>query len=153
MTTRLYEAMFLLDNQMVREDWNKAKAVALDLFQKHGAKVKTARRWDERKLAYPIQGKKRATFLLAYAEMDNDHLVAFRRDLELSERILRYLLLQVDKLPEGELEKAQAESAADFVVPAPPPDDAPDPEKPAPEKRPEDDVQVPDLDLMAVEEN
>ncbi len=44
MTTRLYEAMFLLDNQMVREDWNKAKAVALDLFQKHGAKVKTAGR-------------------------------------------------------------------------------------------------------------
>lgn len=145
--------MFLLDNQMVREDWNKAKTMVLDLLHKHGAKVLSARRWDERRLAYPIEGRKRATFLLAYFEMANDHLVALRRDLELNERVLRYLVLQVEKLPEGELEKAQAESAADFVVPAPPADDAPDPEKPAPEKRPEEEVPVPDLDLMAVEEN
>jgi small subunit ribosomal protein S6 len=152
-TKRLYESMLLLDNQMVREDWGKAKGMVLDLLQKHGAQVKTARRWDERRLAYPIEGRQRATFLLAYIEIGTEHLVALRRDFELNERILRYLLLEVEKLPEGELEKAQAENAADFVVPAPPADDAPEPEKPAPERRAEDDVPVPDLDLMAVEEN
>lgn len=153
MTNRLYETMVLLDNQMVREDWSKAKGLVLELFQKHGADVKSARRWDERRLAYPVEGRKRATYLLAYVEMGNEHLTALRRDFELSERILRYLMLQVEALPEGELEKAQAENAADFVVPAPPADDAPEPEKPAPERRPEDEVPVPDLDMMAVEEN
>lgn len=153
MTNRLYETMFLLDNQMVREDWGRAKAMVLDLLHKHGAQLKSARRWDERRLAYPIEGRQRATFLLTYFEMGNEHLVALRRDLELNERILRYLMLKVEKVPEGELELAQAENAADFVVPAPPADDAPEPEKPAPERRPEDEVPVPDLDLMSVEEN
>ena len=153
MTTRLYETMFLLDNQMVREDWTKAKATVLDLLAKHGSKVLSARRWDERRLAYMIEGRKRATFLIAYHEMGNEHQVALRRDLELNERILRYLTLQVEKLPDDEIEKAQAENAADFVVPAPPADDAVDPEKPSMRKDGEDDIQVPDLDLMAVEEN
>lgn len=155
MTTRLYESMFLLDNQMVREDWNKAKAMVLDLFTKHGAKVISARRWDERRLAYPIEGRKRATFLIVYAEMGNEHQVALRRDFELNERILRSLLLKVEKMPEGEIEKAQAESASDFVVPAPPPDDAPEPERAPPPRKEggDEEVPVPEVDLMAVEES
>jgi small subunit ribosomal protein S6 len=154
LTTRLYETMFLLDNQMVREDWNKAKGTVLDLLQKHGAKVLTARRWDERRLAYPIAGRKRATYLLAYFEAAGDeHLTALRRDLELNERILRYLMLKVDKVPDGEAEKAAAEGTADFVVPAPPPDDAPEPEKPVPERPREEEVPVPEMDLMAVEDH
>ena len=39
MTTRLYETMFLLDNQLVREDWSKAKALVTDTLTKHGGKV------------------------------------------------------------------------------------------------------------------
>jgi small subunit ribosomal protein S6 len=155
LTSRLYETMFLLDNQVVREDWTRAKSMVLDVLAKHGAKVHSARRWDERKLAYPIEGRKRATFLLSYFEMENEHLIALRRDLELNERVLRYLVLQVEKLPEGELDKAQAEQAADFVVPAPPADDAPEPERVAPQTKKEGDeeVAVPELDLMAVEES
>lgn len=158
MTTRLYETMFLLDNQLVREDWAKAKAVVTDTLTKHGGKVLSARRWDERRLAYPIQGKRRATFVLTYHEMasENEHGIALRRDLELNERVLRFLMLQVEKMPEGELEKAQAESAADFVVPAPPPDDAPDIVERLPMReegrRDELDVAVPDLNNLVEEE-
>src|SRR5262245_60484738 len=109
--------MFLLDNQVVREDWTKAKAMVTDTLTKHGAKIQATRRWDERRLTYPIQNKRRATFVLTYFELGNEHIPALRRDIELNERILRYLMLKVEKMPEGELEKAQAEQAADFVVP------------------------------------
>lgn len=154
MTTRLYETMVLLDNQVVREDWSKAKGVVTDLLAKHGAKLHTARRWDEKRLAYPIRGKRRATFLITYFEIGNEHIHALRRDFELNERVLRYLMLRVEKLPEGEAEKAQLEQAADFAVPAPPADDAPDVEKPAPRREgaEELEVPVPDLNNLAVEE-
>jgi hypothetical protein len=33
--------MVLIDNQVVREDWAKAKALITDTFTKHGAKVVT----------------------------------------------------------------------------------------------------------------
>ena len=55
--------MFLLDNQVVRVDYKAAKAVVIDTLKKHGAEIVSARRWDERRLAYPIAGRQRATFL------------------------------------------------------------------------------------------
>ena len=121
-----YEGMFLLDNQVVREDWKKAKSVVTDALKKHGAKVVCARRWDERRLAYPIRRRRRATYCLAYYEMGSEGISALRRDLDLSENVLRYLMLALDTVPANEIQLATAEDAAGFVAPAPPPDDAPD---------------------------
>jgi small subunit ribosomal protein S6 len=115
--------MFLLDNQVVRADWGRAKAVVTDTLGKYGAKVVSARRWDERKLAYPIKGKRRATYLLTYFEIGPAGVNTMRRDLELDERVLRYLIVSTPGLPEGELAQSQAELAADFSVPTPPDDE------------------------------
>lgn len=121
--TNLYEGMYLVDNDVVREDWTKAKALVTGAVEKHGGKVITARRWDERRLAYRISGKRRATYLLSYFEIEKDALPLMTRDLELNEHVLRYLQLAVDKVPETEFELTEAEGAADFTVPAPPGDD------------------------------
>jgi small subunit ribosomal protein S6 len=134
--TQLYEGMFLLDNQAVRADWNAAKAVVTSLLAKHGGRVQTARRWDERRLAYSIRGRKRGTYLLAYFEQDGAGSQSLRRDLDIEERLLRYLILAVEALPEGELEASKAELEAGFSVPPPPPDDEPAHEEPAPEPEP-----------------
>lgn len=147
--TQIYEGMFLLSNDVVREDWKTAKSVVTGALEKHGGEVVTARRWDERRLAYPIRGRRRATYLLTYYRMPGEAFPAMRRDFDLNERVLRYLMLSVDGVPEGELELAEAENAADFQVPPPPPDDAPEPE---PESRRDsgdpdsDDTDDPDRD-------
>jgi small subunit ribosomal protein S6 len=146
----LYESMFLLDNAVVRESWNKAKAIVTDTLAKHGASVRTIRRWDERKLAYTMKGKNRGTYALCYFEMGNEHIAAMRREFDLNERMLRYLILRTDEIPAPESDLAQAENAADFVVPAPPPDDLVEPEF-APLGQGDEDgappeIMVPDLD-------
>lgn len=152
--TSLYEGMFLLDNQVVREDWKKAKAVVTDVLEKHGASVKCARRWDERKLAYAIKNRHRGTFLLTYYEIAGDAIPNLRRDLELSEKVLRYMIIGRDVIPEGELELAAGEQAVDFAVPAPPPDDAPEP---TPMRRREEgdepEIFVPDLENLPAEDD
>ena len=122
--SQIYEAMVLLDNDVVRQGYDSAKHVVTDTLKKYDANVHACRRWDERRLAYPIRRKNRATYFISYFEMPGDRLPAFRRDLELNERVLRYLLTAVDALPEGEAEQAKAEDGADFTVPPPPEDDA-----------------------------
>ena len=117
---KLYEGMFLLDNQAVRADWGQAKAAVTELLAKHGAKVVTARRWDERKLAYKIKGRTRATYLLAYFEAGAGGVNELRRDLELDERMLRYLIVAAESVPADEIAKAAEETAEGFVVPPPP---------------------------------
>ena len=127
--TRIYEGMFLLDNDAVRAGWDSAKGIVTGLLEKHGGKAQTARRWDERRLAYPIKHRKRATYLLAYYEIPADKVPDFVRDLDISESVLRYLLTRAESVPAKEMELSQAELASDFSVPEPPDDSAPEPEE------------------------
>lgn len=119
----IFEGMYLLDNAAVREDWNAAKSIVVGTLEKHGGKVLTARRWDERRLAYPIKQKNRATFLLTYYEIPAENIPDMRRDFELNESVLRSLEVVVDALPEGETEFHTEEQGAEFSVPTPPDDD------------------------------
>lgn len=124
-----YEGMFLLDNQVVRADWGRAKSAVTELLAKYGAKVATSRRWDERKLAYPIKGRTRGTYLLTYFEAPTDAVNTMRRELDIDERVLRYLLLRVEAVPPAEIELSRAEQAEGFSVPPPPPDETLSPER------------------------
>jgi small subunit ribosomal protein S6 len=115
--------MFVLDNDVVRTGWEGAKAHVTDLIAKHGGTVTTARHWGERKLAYSMKGRSRATYLLTYYEIPAGNIPTLIRDLDLSETVLRYLTLAVDAIPEGEVEAAGKETASDFMVPEPPRDE------------------------------
>lgn len=126
---RTYEMMYLIDNNAVRAGWNEAKSTATALIEKHGGKALSARRWEERKLAYPIRQRKRGTFLLVYAEIEPTGVAGLRRELDLSESVLRYLILSAESVPAQELELTRLESASDFVVPVPPPEDLPEAEE------------------------
>lgn len=121
----LYEGMFLIDNDTVRAGWTGAKAVVTNAIVKHGGTVVTARRWNERQLAYSIRGRYRATFLLVYFEMPGDNTPAFHRELELKDEIMRYLQVRAAGVPEQEFPLSEAEAGADFTVPEPPADTPP----------------------------
>ncbi|MHC4261334.1 MAG: 30S ribosomal protein S6 [Planctomycetota bacterium] len=118
----LYEGMFVIDNDLVREDWQAAKGLVTSALEKHGATIHTARRWDERALAYPIKGRRRATYLLTYFEIEGDRNNDVARDLEIQDGVLRYLVTSAAEVPEAEVEAHQAEGADDFAVPPPPAD-------------------------------
>ncbi len=118
--------MCLLDNREVRKGWEPLKEAVAGMFTKHGAKVLSNRRWDERRLAYPINGQNRATYLLLYFSTDTQHIPALRRELEFSEPMMRYLITECEEVPQDAYEPE-----ADFDVDAIPVDDsAPEPEEP-----------------------
>lgn len=121
--TQIYEGMFLIDNAVVREGWDTAKTIVTGVLEKHGATMLSARRWDERRLSYPIKGKNRATFLLCYYNIPAEEIPAMRRDFELNESVMRSLELAVDAIPESEAEFVTVEASEEFNVPTPPDDD------------------------------
>jgi small subunit ribosomal protein S6 len=112
--------MFLLDNDTVRQGWKAAKAQVTDMLTKHGATLHTARRWDERRLAYTIKRRSRASYLLCHFDLPTDKGPALTRDLELRETVLRHLIVRTEEVPPSEVELAAAEHSDDFLVPAPP---------------------------------
>lgn len=128
--TRTYECMVLVNNQEVRKGWQACKQSVVDVFTKHQAEVMSARRWDERRLAYPIGGQLRATYLLLYFKASGTVPSAIRRDLDFNERVLRHLIVQCEEVPAGayEPETAFDESRAGDDVPVVVA--APEPEEP-----------------------
>src|SRR4026209_1879689 len=91
--------MVLLDNREVKEGWESLKEAVSGLFTKSGAEIVSARRWDERRLAYPIMGQKRGTYLLVYYKAETGAIPAIRRDLELSELTLRHIITTCEEVP------------------------------------------------------
>lgn len=65
---RLYESMVIVDNNKARSDFDGAVNEISEIIAKHEGKVVKAERWDERKLAYPINGHKKGTYVLFHFE-------------------------------------------------------------------------------------
>lgn len=93
---KLYEGLFLIEAGRVAQDWEGAEGGIVSILEKHGATVKQANRYDERKLAYPVKKVRRGAYLLVYFESDPLKIVDMREDLALSEDCLRHLFIRVD---------------------------------------------------------
>lgn len=89
---KTYEAMFLVDPAQAL-DWEKVEGEIRGVIERHGGTVINIGKWAERKLEYPIRHHKRATYILTHFEADGDSIPMMRRDAELSETILRYIIL------------------------------------------------------------
>ena len=92
----VYEGMFILDPGRYSRDPGAVTQQISDLITQHGGTVLAARLWDERKLAYPIKGHKKGVYWLTYFRMPGDGLIPLERQCEISDEILRNLVLRVD---------------------------------------------------------
>ena len=91
---RVYEAMFLVDPGDAAA-WDDLSKHLTGILTRHGAEVVGITRWDERKLAYPIGKRKRGTYVLSFFCLtDGSVVVEIERDCQLSEKVLRALVLR-----------------------------------------------------------
>jgi len=93
---KLYEAMFLVDSSWAASDWQGVQARIRQILERAGAEIASLKKWDERKLAYKIKGQTRGTYLLCFFRVDGQKIQQIERDVKLSERILRVLILSAE---------------------------------------------------------
>ena len=95
MPLNLYEGMFLLDSAKAATAWDDTVKHVHDILAKHHSEIVASRQWDERRLAYPITGHKKGTYLLTYFRTEGGNLDEIVADCRLSDVILRELVLKV----------------------------------------------------------
>ena len=117
----VYEGMFILDPAKFSRDPGAAAQQVADLITGHGGTVLAARLWDERKLAYPIKGHKKGIYWLTYFKMPGGNLTALERQCEITDEIIRKLVLKVDdRIADALVQHALAgEATAKRSTPAP----------------------------------
>jgi ribosomal protein S6 len=101
----LYEALFLVDSAEAASDWQGINDHVKKIIERNEAEILSIRKWDERPLAYPIMGRKRGTYILVYFNALCVKLGAIERDAQLSERILRVIILRGDHITPEDMAK------------------------------------------------
>ncbi len=96
MSTRDYEAMFILDHAAATADFEATSGIVDQILEKHGAKIDQKEKWDERKLAYEIKGQRRGTYYLVYFTAEPTAIDAVNEDVQLNETILRHMVIALD---------------------------------------------------------
>ena len=95
MAVNTYEGMFLLDSAKVAVSWDEAVKHVHEILTKHNSEIVASRQWDERRLAYPVEGHKKGTYLLTYFKADGLAMKEIVADCHLSDVVLRELILKV----------------------------------------------------------
>jgi small subunit ribosomal protein S6 len=91
-----YEGLFIFDSNRYARDPAGVSGQIAAMVEKYNGKILANRLWEERRLAYPINGQRKGTYWLTYFRLDSQNLEAMRRDCQINETILRELMLKVD---------------------------------------------------------
>jgi small subunit ribosomal protein S6 len=102
---KAYEALFLVDSGLAASNWDGVNDAIKKVLDRANAEVVSIRKWDERRLAYPVKGKKRGTYLIAYFKCDPLKILGIERDVNLSEEIIRAMILKGDHLTDENMQK------------------------------------------------
>jgi small subunit ribosomal protein S6 len=95
MPVNSYECLFLLDPTKTA-DLEAVKTQLHGMLEKHGAEILASRKWDDRKLAYPIKGHKKGVYYLTYFKAESKRLSELDHDFRLNEVILRHMVSAID---------------------------------------------------------
>ena len=112
---RTYEGLFLVDSGEAAADWKQVTGAIEKILSRSECEVVSLRKWDDRRLAYEINKKNRGTFILVYFDCDPDRIGSIERDVQLSEKVVRVLILRTDRMTAEMMDKAtpaMVESAA-----------------------------------------
>jgi small subunit ribosomal protein S6 len=92
----VYEGLVIFDSNRYSRDPGGVSAQISDFVQKLGGEMLVSRLWEERRLAYPIKGQRKGTYWLSYFRLDGKQLTALERECQLSESIMRSLVIKID---------------------------------------------------------
>ena len=108
----MYEGLLLVDPIVASRDWQKVTDEVDRIAKRNGATVIQINKWGERKLTYPVKRNNRGAYVLTYLSAPPTAVGKIKADLQLSEVVLRSLVLA----HEGELRK---EPPKDFETAGP----------------------------------
>ncbi len=105
-----YEGMFLIDPTF-GASFENCEAEIKRLMERAEAEIVFCKKWDERRLAYRVNGRKRGVYVLTYFKAKADKITSLERDVQLSEDVLRILVLRADDITPEAMERAMVMGA------------------------------------------
>ena len=90
-----YEIMFILSTQLTDEEKQAGVALVENTLTKAGAVEVKTEIWGDRKLAYPIKKKENGYYVLTKFAMDGTRLPEVESKLNISEYLMKYMIVKL----------------------------------------------------------
>jgi small subunit ribosomal protein S6 len=103
-----YEGMFLI-GQAAAANFGDVIAHIRHTLERHHATIIAMKKWDERRLAFEIQKQKRGIYILCYFSVDTKYMGDIERSLNLSESVMRHLMIRADHMTLDEMKSTDAQ--------------------------------------------
>ena len=118
MADNVYEGMFILDTTQYGRDPDGVSKQLATAIQDVGGEILVSRFWEERRLAYPINGQRKGVYWLTYFRVDSRRLVEIKSKNQLNDNIIRALYLKVDaRIVDTLVAHAKAGTIATYNIP------------------------------------
>ena len=92
-------------------DLTKAEEKVVKLITDNGGKVTATDNWGKRKLAYPIKKQEHAVYVFYTVDLPGDSLQKLESTLNITDEVIRYLIVKTDPKALAKAEAARAEKA------------------------------------------
>ena len=147
---KLYEGMFLVDSVETESGWEGVNKDIKKVLKKAKADIVSLEKWDNRRLAYDVDGKNRGTYILCYFEAPGEGIKEIERSVQLSESIMRVLILSTERMSKEDMEKETPLKRVEKRVEKRPPEEEKVPSKPEPEEA-KMELEVPEESVATIE--
>ncbi len=91
----VYEGLFILDSNGFARDRDGLTNTVNGFIEEAGGQIEVSRLWEERRLAYPIDGHRKGAYWITYFRMSTDRLKELTRQCEITDGILRQLFIRL----------------------------------------------------------
>ncbi|MCJ7693547.1 MAG: 30S ribosomal protein S6 [Sedimentisphaerales bacterium] len=150
MAKKLYEGMFLVDSVETESGWEGVNKDIKKVLKKAKADIVSLEKWDNRRLAYDVDGKNRGTYILCYFEAPGEGIKEIERSVQLSESIMRVLILSTERMSKEDMEKETPLKRVEKRVEKRPPEEEKVPSKPESEEA-KMELEVPEESVATIE--
>lgn len=93
---RVYEVAYILDSSLEEEQLTQTQEKFSEMVTKNGGEIVNLENWGKRRLAYEVNGKTEGVYVIMRFNSDQKTAENLRRDFNLSDDIIKSLLLQLN---------------------------------------------------------
>ena len=95
-TKRLYESMYIIDANLTDDQVDSIIAKYVKLVTDQGGEVRSVGRWDKRRLAFEVKGRREGQYILMFFEAEAEVSKELDRVYRISDDVFRHLITRVE---------------------------------------------------------
>ncbi|OGL49319.1 MAG: 30S ribosomal protein S6, partial [Candidatus Schekmanbacteria bacterium RBG_13_48_7] len=105
---RFYECIFVVHPSVPEEEIDQITQLILDLIKSHDGEVLKTEKWGKRKLAYAVKKERYGYYVFIYFKCLGPVLKQIDRRLNLHEKVIKHMTVNVDEKSPDELKPVPA---------------------------------------------